>query len=1419
MKKLFGFIALCFMFVSSMLITGCGECKHYWLHYETITYRTCTEGGRAREVCDICGAKREVNTSSYGGHKWDDETLKILERGDCHTPEKVEYSCENFGCTEKKTEYRTIPHSYERMKYEVEPSCTTDGKAYYTCYWCDQPERDENGNIFYRIIESHGHDYRLGTCLYCKEEGLFKVTVKTNYEQFDIDLSAIPETFSLSDGVINLPQLSYPHLSFEGYHHTSLGGSYIRELDAELLSGDITLYAYFEPEIRSIYVSTQETGGTYYQRDFEYYSSFELPVVRKTGHTFVGYYNRDGEKITDNKGCVLDPNAVDFDPYLNPKFEINKYDVTYYVNNQVFETRTVSWNDLLDVSLEPPKMTGKLFLGWYDEEFETMFTDEEAVTTDIAVYARLEDGYEISSVDDWQLVVNNPTKHFIMTEDINFNGQVISTIGNFTGSFDGDGHKIEDFMLNSTNYSGNFGLFGSNSGLIKDLTLTDFTVNFSTYQAYDQYYSTGLTIRVGAFVGSNTGIIKNVKFDNPNISIQVNTFSYTLTYVSGLFAGKNAGTIEDCSITGVATFTTHSNPGSNNIQKTYYLGGFAGENVGEIERCYSGVELGVSSTTEGVKVIGHAGYFVAYNNIHIGGLVGLNQGSGIIKQSYSSTSFSNSFGITHDGYYNIISGGFVGLAKGDGKIEECYSLGSVSGGARTNAYMGAFVGQNDGNSFISSCYSTGIALLDKGATTKHIGGFVGLNNSAIQNCYSSGKAQSTSSANVGGFVGYNNTNGTIRKSYTTAEVESVSGRSGRFAAVSNGQIDKGYNVRNSLFSVGSSDEASYNTKSIVTEVTFSDIIDKNFLENTLSWDENGWYIYGDDHPFLKWEDGFSHNYVLIRVVEATCENTGYTLYTCSDAGCNKMFLKDIVAPLGHDTEGDGIVIKQPTCIMEGEMKYACANCDGYIVAIPALDHIAPDSHECDNYTYTDGKFYYTCSRTGCAHNIEVSASEVEHISPENVAYKAPSCGTSENDWLDEVVGNMSGRICKHCVDPNGYNGYYIITGCKELSAHSYKYSSTQKEATCTVEGEDCYVCETCQKPTLVVVPKKAHTYPTGSLQCSVCREEKYKIDASFIAISTVEDLQNVSLNPAGNYYLTKDIDLNQVDFKPIGKENDPFVGVFMGNGFAIKNLTLRYENAENVVAGLFAYNAGDIVGVTLTNVEVVLLNTKSAVAGMIAAYNSGTIYMCKINGASEVTINTNTEHQTATAITEEYNITYGGFAGINKVEGFVSYSTIEGALSMMYVAKAHLIGQIEELAKLLSTTSLTNKTRIVSGGLVGANYGVLNDSEQKAQVTYSTNYGAVLDGAKRGKVYLELDLYDGGAVGINANTISNCKAKAKTYAIHGSSQDYYEENDPSNIGKVILRLEYIKVTNNSILGSYNGLVGKNIAEVDGLVAC
>ncbi len=121
-------------------------------------------------------------------------------------------------------------------------------------------------------------------------------------------------------------------------------------------------------------------------------------------------------------------------------------------------------------------------------------------------------------------------------------------------------------------------------------------------------------------------------------------------------------------------------------------------------------------------------------------------------------------------------------------------------------------------------------------------------------------------------------------------------------------------------------------------------------------------------------------------------------------------------------------------------------------------------------------------------------------------------------------------------------------------------------------------------------------------------------EPQFTEIRTVEELYKVNLNLAGNYRLMNDIDLTEAtaqggdwDFggrgwEPIGSngnygKNNPFTGVFDGNGYKIKgmyiNIISRYSkisdnlpktitNINEIYLGLFSANSGTIKNLTVS---------------------------------------------------------------------------------------------------------------------------------------------------------------------------------------------------------------------------------------------
>ena len=354
--------------------------------------------------------------------------------------------------------------------------------------------------------------------------------------------------------------------------------------------------------------------------------------------------------------------------------------------------------------------------------------------------------YQIATKADLLALAANTAdynKCFILTADINMGGQVFTTAiiapdtvaGNysfegtaFTGTFDGNGHKITNFTING-GHNCHLGLFGyiSSGGSVKNLGLENFTVSGSSNSQY-----------VAGLVGLSSGSISNC-YSTGAVSGGSNSFS-----VGGLVGG-NSGGISDCystgAVSGYADFGglvgyNYSNSSINDCYSTgdvnggdssYDIGGLVGGNNGSISTCYSTGDINGGDSS-----------------YDIGGLVGGNSSSGSISTCYSTGAVS---GVSNSYYVGCLVG------YNSGGISNCYSTGTVSG----SEDVGGLVGGNYGT--ISSCYSTGAV----GGSTK-VGGLVGWTGGSVSNCYSTGTVNG--SAIVGGLLG-ENYKGKIIRCYST----------------------------------------------------------------------------------------------------------------------------------------------------------------------------------------------------------------------------------------------------------------------------------------------------------------------------------------------------------------------------------------------------------------------------------------------------------------------------------------------------------------------------------------------------------------------------------------------------------------------------------------------------------------------------
>jgi hypothetical protein len=262
------------------------------------------------------------------------------------------------------------------------------------------------------------------------------------------------------------------------------------------------------------------------------------------------------------------------------------------------------------------------------------------------------DPYQIADANDLLLLAadaNDYGKSFILTADINMEGQVFTTAiiaagGSivFTGTFDGNDHKIRNFTINggSNSYLGLFGRVNT-GGSVKNLGLEDCSVNGSL----DSWY-------IGGLVGGNSyGSISNC-YSTGSVS--------GYQYFGGLVGYNYSGNIINCYSIGTVSGSSYSER----------AGGLVGKNTGDIISCYS---IGAVSSP-----------------YYVGGLVGYHSYGNIIN-CYSTGTISGS--------------GYVGGLVGDnyeGDITNCYSTGNVSG---SSSFVGGLVGYLSGGN-IGNCYST-----------------------------------------------------------------------------------------------------------------------------------------------------------------------------------------------------------------------------------------------------------------------------------------------------------------------------------------------------------------------------------------------------------------------------------------------------------------------------------------------------------------------------------------------------------------------------------------------------------------------------------------------------------------------------------------------------------------------------------------
>ena len=283
-------------------------------------------------------------------------------------------------------------------------------------------------------------------------------------------------------------------------------------------------------------------------------------------------------------------------------------------------------------------------------------------------------------------------------------------------------------------------------------------------------------------------------------------------------------------------------------------------------------------------------------------------------------------------------------------------------------------------------------------------------------------------------------------------------------------------------------------------------------------------------------------------------------------------------------------------------------------------------------------------------------------------------------------------------------------------------------------------------------------------------------------ISNEEDFKNFrdSVNSGDNFEntlikLTDDLDLGNEEWTPIGTTENPFDGVFNGNGHKINNLKLGEVNNDFIgsnntkCVGLFGINKGIVenVGIETGNI------TSTGTSGAIIGESSGIVRNCYNKAQFNCTIKGNIGGIVGLldigGIVEccynEGNMTCRGNSDFCAIAGIVGFSTWpskiskcynKGKLSLEFIAMNERVGGIScgqaDVISCYNRGDLkisegegANGNWETVGGIIG------HDSSPDSTIRYCYNTGS-LDYGER----VSENKRKGGVIGFGSCTVDHC---------------------------------------------------------------
>lgn len=377
-------------------------------------------------------------------------------------------------------------------------------------------------------------------------------------------------------------------------------------------------YAVLRESLYNYYVEQEITQNTDFFSQYISYSEF-------TNGTIATYVNPNGytSLVTYKANMSVAPGAI----IKVPVTGVESYELVEY--KVMFGSAEVDKTGVVQIQ---PNATDKVIVQVYGDYLPIATLSFSIISEGnngmfAGGYGTEERPYLISKSDHLKAISNLLDGNFMLINDIDYESNTWTPIA-FTGNLNGCGYSISNLKITSA--SSEIGFFSElNGGTVKNVEFNNINISFG-----DSWVGASNNVGVIAGMVNPTGTIENCIVSNSVVNVSY-CHSYDLQLWIGGVAGISQGTIKNCEV--ISTSLKGRACGDAHRYNCYvYIGGI----TGKIENGTEGISTVDSCSSYDNTIYGYIytnGYKKdkdkAYATFYLGGLVGEIYNEGTLKNS------------------------------------------------------------------------------------------------------------------------------------------------------------------------------------------------------------------------------------------------------------------------------------------------------------------------------------------------------------------------------------------------------------------------------------------------------------------------------------------------------------------------------------------------------------------------------------------------------------------------------------------------------------------------------------------------------------------------------------------------------------------------------------------------------------------